>query len=262
MYFYVSKLFWLLLPPLNFIVLCGALGLLFGGRKTKTGSALLCIGCALFIVFGILPTGKIMLRSLEERYPPPSQLPAHINGVLVMGGAFDVGTSLARHNPTMYDSAERISEAVRLMKLYPQATIVYSGGNTSFYAMNPSEAEVFKAYLAGQMIPDTNVRYEHQSRNSYENVMYSLLVAKPTAKDTWLIVTSAAHMPRTINVLEAQHWPGTLVPDPVDFQTAGDNTDFVPDPNIIGNLAAAHLAIREWIALAVYRVMGKTDSLL
>ncbi len=260
MYFYASKLFWLVFPPLNITVILMILGS-WAGRGSVGGRAMLSMGWALLVLFGMLPTGKIMLHYLEDRYPAPGHLPAKIDGILVMGGAFDVQTSMARHMPTLYGSAERVTEATRLMMLYPDARLVYSGGNGSMDD-TPSETEVFKAYLAAQHISDKNVHYENQSRNSYENILFSLLEGRPADKQSWLVVTSAAHMPRTIAIMRQQGWPGTIIPDPVDFQTTGGDDDFTPDPNILGNFSAVHLGIREWIALIVYRIGGKTESVL
>ena len=91
-----------------------------------------------------------------------------------------------------------------------------------------SEADAFKQLIAEQglaEITQNTAYYENQSRNTYENAVYSkkmidqLGVGSPSIKTgSWLLITSATHMPRSVKIFEKQGIQ--IIPVPVDYQTA------------------------------------------
>ena len=257
-----AKIFWLVFPPCNLIVLLAIIAWLarrkFPGLSLSAG----IIAFAFFIVAGILPTGMAALHLLEQDYPPRVIMPGRIDGVLVLGGAFDSRIAMARGQTEFSASGERITEATRLMRLYPRAVIVYSDGNGSLDRDLYPETVLFKSYLRGQRLDDRNVRYENRARNTYDNIFYGKLIARPKPGQTWLLVTSAWHMRRAMALIRKQGWPGAIMSDPVDYQTTGDGSDYAPHFDVLGNLAAFNLAAREYLALLSYRLDGRIDSML
>ena len=77
--------------------------------------------------------------------------------------------------------------------------------------------------------------------------------------ETWLLVTSAYHMPRSMGIFRAQDM--NPVAFPVDYRTIGTAEDWKPPAD--GSLAIRHFetAVREWIGLLAYRLTGKSDAL-
>lgn len=256
--FTLKKIAWILFPPLNLTML-----LLLGGLAMKTyrmrgGRALFAAGVALFIAFGLLPSGQYALSVLERQYNPPA-LPAKIDGIVVLGGAFDVKMSGAHAMPAVYGSAERVIEAARLMRRYPAAPLIYSGGNGLLEGNMPPETVVFQDFLRRLGISDSEVRYETRSRDTYENIIYSRAIARPGKGSVWILVTSAWHMPRAM-ALAKKYWPGVMLAYPVDYQTLGTNADIKPSFDILGNYEAATMAMREYLAILLYRIGGKINS--
>ena len=78
--------------------------------------------------------------------------------------------------------------------------------------------------------------------------------------ETWVLVTSAWHMPRAVALFRHNGWP--VIPDPVDFHTFGTTADWRPNPDPIAGLARLSIAVREWIGLLAYRLSGRTDDVL
>ena len=76
MFFYLSKIFWFFIQPLNlaiFLLLAGLLAAMFGRRRlAATGSVLAFLILALSAWTSL---GAMMLNPLEERFPRPP-LPA------------------------------------------------------------------------------------------------------------------------------------------------------------------------------------------
>jgi uncharacterized SAM-binding protein YcdF (DUF218 family) len=79
-------------------------------------------------------------------------------------------------------------------------------------------------------------------------------LANPETDDTWVLVTSAFHMPRAMRSFEAAGWTG-LVAYPVDYRTAGFTDDI--GWNLTGNLLVLNTAIRETIGQLAYRLTGR-----
>ncbi|MDE2373227.1 MAG: YdcF family protein, partial [Hyphomicrobiales bacterium] len=100
---------------------------------------------------------------------------------------------------------------------------------------------------------------EEQSRNTIENAVYSRLIANPKPGERWLLVTSAAHMPRAIAAFRAAHF--TVEAYPVDWRTSGPVDVSRPFPLLSEGLAQTDTAVHEWIGLLAYWVAGKTKAL-
>ena len=101
------------------------------------------------------------------------------------------------------------------------------------------------------------MRFEDESRNTEENARYSQRMMRPGKGETWLLVTSASHMPRAVGAFRAQDWD--VVAYPVGFVTSSDllegwGFDF------LGGLAALQTGMREWIGLLAYYANGYTDE--
>ena len=77
------------------------------------------------------------------------------------------------------------------------------------------------------------------------------MVAAPKQSETWVLVTSAHHMPRAMGAFRAVGFP--VEADPVDFQSSRAD---------IGGREQAVLALREYLALFVYFLSGQSNELL
>jgi uncharacterized SAM-binding protein YcdF (DUF218 family) len=258
MFFYLSKLIWFVLQPTNALVLCAAagVGLLFLGWR-RLGRALAALGVGGLLAGGLLPIGALLLRPLEDRFPPP-QLPAQIDGVIVLGGAIGSTRGLTSLN----DSAARMTEAVALARRHPSARIAFTGGDASLViADDTTEAEAAVRFLVSLGVARDRLILEDQSRNTRENavLLKPLLPMQPGQR--WLLVTSAWHMPRSVGVFRTAGYDVT--PYPVDFATEGDARDVLRlNRSLSYGLGLLDLAVKEWIGLIAYRLAGYTGSLL
>ena len=101
---------------------------------------------------------------------------------------------------------------------------------------------------------------ENRSRNTDENARFARDMVNPQPGQTWLLVTSAFHMPRSVLLFEKAGFE--VVPWPADYRTAGDETLGLAQDNEIDSLQNTAIAIREWIGLLAYRLTGRTDRFL
>ena len=110
-----------------------------------------------------------------------------------------------------------------------------------------------------QSILDVNrVIFESQSRNTYENAVYSYNLIKPKKKEKWVLITSASHMPRAVGVFRKTNWE--VIPYPVDYQTAGPQ-DFISHYEGFLSLDQMRIGLHEWLGLFIYWVTDKTNQL-
>jgi uncharacterized SAM-binding protein YcdF (DUF218 family) len=258
MVFVLSKIFWTVVAPGNLLVLMLAAGTLrLGGRRRRRGFRLVTTATVVLLTITLLPIGQWLAMPLESRFPTP-ELPARVDGIIVLGGAVQPAISRAHGQVALNAAAERLVEAVTLARRFPDAALLLSGGDASLLPRDePSEATVMREFLVEQGIDPARIRLEERSRNTFENAMFSREVAQPRPDQVWLLVTSAAHMPRAVGCFRHLGWQ--VVPYPVDYRTEAS-----PRPTFLlsEHLALVDVVVREWVGLLAYRILGHTDEIL
>lgn len=254
MSFVLSKIVWALVSPCALLALVLLLALLYHRRRPALSRGLVGLALLFIAALGLTPLAHSVIVPLELRFPQP-ELPAKVDGIVVLGGAIVLDDDQTGQ-PALNDAAERITSLVALARRYPEARLVYSGGSGLVRNQNQREADVAKPLFESMGIPPERVIYERDSRNTWENAVYSKKLADPKPGETWLLVTSAWHMPRSVGCFRKAGW--TVLPYPVDYldlrtQWAGFDTD--------EQLYALSTAEREWIGLLAYHLMGRTDTL-
>ena len=107
--------------------------------------------------------------------------------------------------------------------------------------------------------PD-RLELENRARNTYENARYARELVAPVAGETWILVTSAFHMPRAVGCFRAVGWE--VVPYPVAHLTAGESRGAALGLNLASGLRWLGLGLHEWLGLVAYRLAGRIDTLL
>jgi uncharacterized SAM-binding protein YcdF (DUF218 family) len=79
----------------------------------------------------------------------------------------------------------------------------------------------------------------------------------PAPGETWLLVTSASHMPRSVGVFRQAGFP--IVPWPVNYRT-GRSLAALYDAPFPERIQQFEGALREWVGLTAYWLMGRTDA--
>jgi uncharacterized SAM-binding protein YcdF (DUF218 family) len=184
--------------------------------------------------------------------PPPT-------GIVVLGGSMDENLSQARGQPMLNDAAERLTAAAALARLYPNARLVFSGGSGSLAHPDQRESLAVHRLWASLGVPESQMSFEGDSRNTYENALFTRNLIHPQPQDRWLLVTSAFHMPRSIGIFRALGM--NFIAYPVDYRTFGNAEDFAPSSDATMALRNVETAVREYIGLVAYRLTGKSASL-
>jgi uncharacterized SAM-binding protein YcdF (DUF218 family) len=216
------------------------------------------------LLVGWLPASEIFLRALEDTVPKVNlaqMSEKDFGGIIILGGAIEGGEiALDRGEISIYSAAERVTKAFELIRRYPDLPFVFSGFSGRLSPKGVSEADAFKQLIAEQGLSDGYAHYENQSRNTYENVVFMKpLILEFGAKDTndtpkpWLLITSASHMYRSLQIFKKQGIE--VIPVPVDYQTSKqlkwgrfDLEDGVQNWNKL---------MHELIGLLAYKLTGK-----
>ena len=260
MFFVLSKLLGVVFQPVNLLLIVlaiGALSLLAGWPRT--GRACLLGATLVFLVCSVLPLGSALLRVLEDRFPlPPADMVAP-TGIVVLGGAIEEEISLARGSLSMNPAASRMTTGVALALRYPQARLVFTGGSADVRQVGRDEAEGARRLWLSLGIPEARMTFESKSRNTFENALFTREIVQPKLGETWLLVTSAWHMPRSVGIFRQAGFPVTAYP--TDYRTYGDARDWHLSTNAIDALQRVDTGLHEWIGLVAYALTGKTDAL-
>jgi uncharacterized SAM-binding protein YcdF (DUF218 family) len=260
MFYTLSKVLFFLLRPSNAIVIGLALGWIlrrFGRRRT--GATFIGLSFASLVAASFLPLSTWLLSPLETRFPPPPADLAEPTGVIVLGGTVDTVATAVWGAPQTIDGSERLLAMAELARRWPSARLVFTGGNMGLVPDEPSEAELAARVFDLFGIPRERLTLETRSRNTRENAAFTWELVKPEPGETWVLVTSAAHMPRAVGTFRGAGWTG-IVAWPVDWRS-------LPGVPVIGRQFASEglfltdIGVKEWMGLAAYRFAGYTDAL-
>lgn len=256
----VGKVFWLVFNPANILVGVLVLGvLLLFTRWRRTGRFFALLAALLALVIAYAQPGVWLMAPLEERFSAPARLPDTVAGIIVLGGAIDTRQTNRFGQVALNGRAERVTAFVDLARRFPTAKLVYSGGAGLIMDEERSEAEHAKPLLLTLGVPDARLVLETKSRDTYENALFTRELVKPKQGETWLLVTSANHMPRAMGTFRRLGW--TVVPFPVDYRRLGEG-DEAFGRNLGRGLNLLNVSLREWLSLAHYYFAGRIDRLL
>lgn len=253
----LPKLLWILLSPLNVIFIILAAGVLLYVAHKRVGRALMAAGILFFLVLGLLPIGPLMLSSLENRYERPHELPQEVDGIIILGGIFDINVSQSRGSPVTYRNADRAIEGIRLINQYPEARLIFSGGNGYLTQNHMPEADIFQVFANRLGVSNDRLILERDSRNTYENIQNTMSMIQPEDGQRWILITSAFHMPRAMALVKASGWPGAIIAFPTDYQTGRTESLLPGRLDVLGNFSGLALGLREYIAILHYRINGR-----
>lgn len=263
MFYVISKTIWFFAQPSSAMTILLVLGLMLSGtrRFARGGRRLAWTGAVLLIVCGLGPVANIVILPLEQRFPAQhGRLPAApVTGIIVLGGYEDGRISSARGTLTLNEAAERFTETALLAHRLPGIPVVISGGSAVFVLDEKPAAQSLAEYLRGIGIAAERIKLEDQSITTYENALFSRRLLSPKPGQRWILVTSAAHMPRAAGAFRHQGFE--IIAWPADFRTKDAGDRLRTFSGIPAGLKRLDEAVMEWAGLVAYRTLGRSDTL-
>ena len=260
LFFYLAKVGWFVLQPLVAIILVFCAGLVLRWlRWRRLALALFLIAGTSLAVCSMSPAGLLMTAYLEDRFPGP-ELPPIVTGIVVLGGSFDTRVARTRGVPELNEAADRVTAALALARRYPRAKVLFSGGVAAVFEDDIPESRVARTFFTQEGLSPDRLILDARARDTFENAVYAKELADPKPGQTWLLVTSAYHMPRAVGCFRVAGFD--VVPYPVDYRTPAGLALWRPSSETTRNLDKVHFALREYIGLAAYWLTGRTDALI
>lgn len=237
--------------------------ILFGKSKRQQllGKIGISTSLALFILFSMGPFSALMLRPLETKYPifnlealqekhGSDWSPKYI---VVLAGDFKPNRKLPPSATVGPRTQNRMSEGVRIHRAIPGSKLVFTGGK--IYEDDPfTIAEQMGELTKIWGVDENDVILEQQSRDTKDHVKY---VGEIVGDEPFVIVTSAAHIPRSMMLFEG----GGLNPvaAPTNFRAIGRIEFgwnwFVPK---LKRVDYAENAFYEYMGIAWAKLRGQT----
>jgi uncharacterized SAM-binding protein YcdF (DUF218 family) len=261
MFYYLSKIAWLFLQPLNLAILLMVavlLALALAWRRLAGLAVLLAILVVALPAWTSL--GALLMHPLENRFVRPAELPEEVAGIIVLGGGLEGAVNAARGGYELNSAGDRFVETAVLARRLPEARVVVTGGSGALLLSGEPDADAAPRLLQALGVARDRMVLENRSRNTHENAQFTRDLLQPDSSQKWLLVTSAFHMPRSVALFRKAGFE--VIAWPVDYRTAGDEGLGFARDNVIDSLENTTLAVREWLGLAAYRMTGRIDSLL
>lgn len=263
MFVFISKLMPTLVYPLGLASLL-ILFALFLTRRPKLQRGVLVLAFVLLWIGGNRWVANSLARSLEQRYPAPDLVPL-AEVVVVLGGGTDPLES-PRRMVDINSAGDRLLAAASLYRQGKVKHILVSGGLLEWEQRSSTPAQDMTDLLEWLSVPRDAIWQQGESKNTYEDALFSSQFLKEKGIENILLVTSAWHMPRAIKLFQAQGL--IVVPVPTDYnvtQTSWDQMligdwrsiflDLFPT---VGNLSLTTRMLKEYIGLFVYGLRGWT----
>jgi uncharacterized SAM-binding protein YcdF (DUF218 family) len=260
MFIFLSKFLPLLVYPVG-LACIGIIAALVIRRPRLRKSLLLGV-LSLLWLGGNHWVSQGLARSLEWRYLPPVEAPRAEALVLLGGGTQPV--EYPRPIVEVNEAGDRIIYAAWLYKQGKADYILASGGLLDWSARESTPAQDMAFLLEFMGVPKEAIWLQTNSRNTYEDALYCAKILKEKGIQRILLVTSAAHMLRSVRLFEAQGFE--VAPLPTDYTVSkpaeAESGGFDPRPLILGfiptanNLVITTRILKEYIGILIYDLRG------
>lgn len=259
MFVLIGKIFLPLVQPLGFtfILWVAAIVCYWRGRR-KAGKMLVLAGMVAIMGFSNSLVGDCLYGGLEDDFAvlTPEELP-EADAIVVLGGMTNPPIP-PRREVEVSDSFDRLLHGMRLLRAGKAPFLVLSGGGiVSLTGSAITEAAGMKRLALEYGVDPKAIILEERSRNTYENGLYTREILRERGFSEVLLVTSAAHMRRSVGVFRALEIE--VIPAPTDVRV-------VPKPFHPGRLLPSLLgldyssrAVKEYVGWWIYRMRGWVD---
>lgn len=240
---------WLMPLPLVLLLLGLACLMLWGKKSAASGRLLASVAWLLLFLASCTAVSDLLLLPLEERYPKWDGTNGNLAFVVVMGASQQQTPRLPETNRLNSAGMYRLLEGIAVYRANPASKLIVSGGGGEQQSFAEVAARV--AEILG--VPAEDILTQPYSHNTEQEVG---LLAPMVGQQPFAVVTSAAHMPRTMNLFAAAGLHPLAVP--THFQDR-----FNPHPNwrdftlpSADSLLRAQFALHEYIGMLWLRIKG------
>lgn len=253
MFFYLSKLIAFLFSPLVWVFI-----LLLYSFKTKVEGRPRKLRITAVVILYLCSNAFLVdecFRAWEPVTPDYDLMETKYDGAIILGGIGDIDLRLKKIN--FGHSADRLFQTLPLYYKGRIKRIIFTGGSGSIEFPEKKEGLYVQKYLRSIQFPDSGLVIETQSKNTYENAVFTKKILDSLKIDgNFLLVTSGYHMPRSLAVFKKAGYKN--ITPYITNRSSGlrrftfDHL-FIPNPGVL--FAFEHL-IHEWVGYLTYKIKG------
>lgn len=185
------------------------------------------------------------LGLFEHQYQAYQFHAPKVDGIIVLGCSHNEAPQQPITSQVSPCSMARLNEGIRILRHYPEAQLILSGGRSSFQERTHAQTNAELALALG--VKEERIITEPRAQDTADEAM---LLAQQFKGKRLILVTSASHMPRAMKLFETQGL--TPTPAPTHFIAAYPEQEtpaieWLPHPH---NLEKSRRAVYETIGLA------------
>jgi len=225
--FMVKKIVTVLILPVGLAaqMLLVGLGLLLLTRRKRAGKVLLGAGAGFLMLMSCNVVARPLLMLFEYQHPPLSSErlaewveehpPGRTPWIVVLGGGHTADPSLPATGQIGRMTLVRLAEGIALYRRVPGSRLLVSGGTT---LDRHTDADLMAEVALSLGVPPGDVRIENDSHDTADQAR---ILRQTLGDDEFLLVTSAAHMSRSMALFRKQGLRPIAVPTAYRTHRAG-----------------------------------------
>lgn len=260
MFLFLSKFLPLLVYPLGLASILILVSLFI--RQPRWQKGILALAFVVLYLGGNGWVAHALAKSLEWRYLPPEEIP-QADVIVVLAGD-ERSAQYPRQTPEVGEAGDRVIYASWLYQQGAAPAILFSGGSIKWLSVGSSPKDAAAYFLEMMGVPRKALWYESESRNTYESAVACRKILDERGIGRVILVTSAAHMPRSVALFERQGIE--VIPAPTDYTV----TQSVPQHRLSGRLPSVVISLlpsteyleittrmlKEYFGIFIYKLRG------
>ncbi|WP_345980586.1 ElyC/SanA/YdcF family protein [Sulfurimonas sp. HSL3-2] len=238
--FFIKKLIAFFVEPFGLVLLLLSLGLYFLTRCSyKKAKLFTTLSFLLLFLFSYPPFSNMLVTNLENRYPKFESTDLNVSYIHVLGNGNNDDYTQPLSSMVSGVGLKRVVEGVIIQKRYPDAKLIftgYEGGTTLASAV--ANANIATAIGVKKEMLIINP----EPHDTKEEALFTKTLVK---EEPFILVTSAAHMPRAMKLF--QELGMNPIPAPTDYNKRKTRSLFEA-PNIYA-FENSQSAVHEYIGM-------------
>jgi len=237
--FSLKKLLSIFLMPLSISLILFFIGLYFLFSKSyKKAKLFLSVSFIWLFLISYSPFSNALIKPLENEYKAYLDIDSSIEYILVLGSGHNTNKEISPHSQLSSSALMRLTEGIRIFKKLDNGKLIvsgYSGKND----ITP-HAIISKEVAISMGIDEKDILTQEEAKDTYEEAQY---VKKFVGDKTFILVTSAYHMPRAMKLFKQNGL--NPIAAPTDFLQENPSV-YTREPNAT-ELRKTQLAMHEYI---------------
>jgi uncharacterized SAM-binding protein YcdF (DUF218 family) len=243
----------LLLPlPITLILLVIGLIFLWFTRYKRTGTIFVTIGFFILLIFSLFAPANFLLSHLELKYKPIElSVNQTARQIVVLGGGLVQNIHHKQSIELSSATLSRLITGISVAKQIAHSRLILSGGEV--FGL-PPEATAMEKVAEHLGFPSSRILLETKTKDTHQQ---AIELKKLLGKESFILVTSAIHMPRAMAIFH--HYGLNPIPYPTQYLGNYTNRPIYQIYQIIPNtknLGRTDIAVYEYLGVVWARLNG------